>query len=82
MMYGIAPSGAVLRADEILDIHPRPAGNRDALERHLGRGEGLIPLMGYVSVIAIIFIVPQAAFGYVGAFIGKYAAARAGFRSE
>ena len=40
-----------------------------------GAGESNSSLLGYLAVIATVFVVPQAAFGFVGAFLAKYSKA-------
>lgn len=36
---------------------------------YLAESDGLVALTGYVGAILIIYVAPQAAFGYVGAFL-------------
>ena len=43
---------------------------------YLVESDGLVALTGYLGAILIIFVVPQAAFGYVGAFLINYAKAK------
>ena len=43
---------------------------------YLAESDGLVALTGYIGAILIVFVVPQAAFGYVGALLVKHAKAQ------
>jgi hypothetical protein len=48
------------------------AGTFAVAVTYFGQHEGFFPFLVYLSAILMVFVIPQAAFGYVGAFAVRY----------
>ena len=52
------------------------AGTFAVAVTYFGQHEGFFPFLVYLSAILMVFVIPQAAFDYVGAFAVRYAKLR------